>query len=142
MSLPRTSTSDTELFPQDRKFVSSETYDAFFAVVERLEAAITAETSALSTCRHHDIVGFTQQKRQGFLELARIMRSMENAIPSPDILARLAHFRSRLEANEAMLRVYLRAVQDVTAIIVRVIRESESDGTYSLAYGRADHTYA
>ena len=70
------------------------------------------------------------------------MRSMEKTIPSQDILSRLSQFRRRLEANESMLSLYLQAVQDVTAIIVRVMRDSESDGTYSIAYGQADHYHA
>ena len=133
---------ENDFFPHDRAFISPEIYDAFFAIIQRLEVAIDGETAALSSHRHQDIVRFTHQKRQGFLELARIMRSMEKTIPSQDILARLARFRKKLEANEAMLGIYLRAVQEVTAIIVRVMRESESDGTYSLAYGRADYGYA
>ena len=123
-------------FPDDRKFVTPETYDAFFAVVERLEATIEAETSALSGGRA-DVAEFTRQKRQGFLELNRIMKAMERAIPSQDILARLAGVRRTLEANDAALRVHLQAVRDVNALIVRVLREAESDGTYSRGYGRS-----
>lgn len=129
---------DSDLFPHDRKFVSSETYDAFFAVVERLEVSVDAETAALAAHRHDHLGEFTRRKRQGFLELNRIMRSMEKTIPSQDVIARLARFKTKLEANNATLHVHLRAVQEVTAIIVRVMRESESDGTYSQASGRAD----
>ncbi len=142
MTAPRSAKMEADFFPHDRKFVSPETYDAFFAIVQRLEASIDAETAALATHKHHDIVRFTHQKRQGFLELARIMRSMEKTIPSQDILSRLSQFRRRLEANESILNLYLQAVQDVTAIIVRVMRDSESDGTYSIAYGQADHYHA
>ena len=124
-------------FPHDRKFVSPETYDAFFAVVERLEATIEGETKALADGGRADVVEFTRQKRQGFLELGRIMKAMERTIPSQDILARLAGFRRKLEDNDAALRVHLQAVRDVNALIVRVMREAESDGTYSRGYGRA-----
>lgn len=126
------------VFAQDRKFISPETYDAFFAVVERLEAVLDDETAALAAQRHADITDFTRQKRQGFLELNRILRSIDNAIPSQSILARLADFRSKLEANDAMLRRQLRAVQEVTDIIVRVMQDHESDGTYSRSYGNAN----
>ena len=131
--------SDSAFFPHDRKFVSPETYDAFFAVIERLETTIDGETAALATNRSGGITDFTRQKRQGFLELDRISRSMEQTIPSQDVIARLARFRARLEANDAALRMHLRAVQEVTTLIVKVMRESESDGTYSQAYGRADY---
>ena len=130
-----------DIFPADRDFITPETYDAFFAMIERLEAAVVGETKALAENRHADLGTFTWQKRQGFLELNRIMRAMENTIPSEDIITRLAAFRKTLEANDVVLSTHLRAVSEVTEIIVRVMREAESDGTYSRAYGRADHGY-
>ena len=138
MTPASSSTPATGLFPNERKFVSPETYDAFFAVIERLEATLDAETATLRDRGSRDLALFTRQKRQGFLELNRIMRSLEQTIPSQDILTRLGQFKTRLEANDSMLRIHLSAVQDVTAIIVRVMRDQESDGTYSLAYGRND----
>ena len=132
-----TSATPATFFPDDRKFVSPESYDAFFAVIERLEAVIEAETKALADGGRADVVEFTRQKRQGFLELGRIMKALERTIPSQDILARLAGFRRKLEDNDAALRVHLQAVRAVNALIVRVMREAESDGTYSRGYGRA-----
>ena len=122
-------------FPDDRKFVSSETYDAFVTVIERLETVIEAETRMLASGRTSDIAEATRQKRQGFLELSRLMRTMERTIPSQDILSRLATFRGKLEANDEKLRVHLQAVRAVNALIVDVMREAESDGTYSRGYG-------
>ena len=122
----------------DRTFVSPETYDALVALVARLDAAVSAETAAL---RRHDHAGLpeaTRQKRQGLLELARLTRAMSNTVPSQDILGKLAAFRARLASNEAALLVELRAAQDVGAVIVRALREAESDGTYSRAHGRSD----
>ena len=130
---------DTPWFPDDRKFVSPETFDAFFGVIERLEAAIEAETAALTAHRADAIADFTRQKRQGFLELNRIMQAMERTIPSQDIITRLVTFRRALEANDAILRVHLRAAQEVTGLIVKVMRDAESDGTYSRGFGRADY---
>lgn len=123
-------------FPEDRKFVSAETYEAFVAVVERLETVIETETRMLAGGGAIEIAEATKQKRQGFLELSRLMKTMERTIPSQDILARLAAFRGKLEANDATLRVHLQAVRAVNALIVGVMREAESDGTYSRGYGR------
>ena len=127
------------VFPADRAFVSPETYDAFFAVVERIEAVLAAEMAALGTRQHRELGELTRQKRQGFLELNRIMRQLANTIPSQDILARMARFQGSLQANAAMLETHMRAVKAVTDIIVQVMRECESDGTYSRSYGRADY---
>lgn len=135
-------TTHPQTFAFDRKFVPPDTYDAFFAVVERLEATIEGETAALATHRPGAVANFTRQKHQGFLELDRIMRAIEACIPSQDIIARIASFKRKLEANDVMLRTHLKAAQEVTEIIVRVMRESESDGTYSRSYARADYGFA
>ena len=121
----------------DRSFVSPQTYDALVALLDRLDAVIAAETAALRAHDHAGLAEATRQKRQGLLELARLTKAMASTVPSQDILARLAAFRTRLAANEAALLVELRAAQDVGAIIVRALREAESDGTYSRSHGRA-----
>ncbi len=127
------------VFPTDRSFVSPATYDAFFAVVERIETVLAAETAALDARRHHELGELTRQKRQGFLELNRIMRQLANTIPSQDILARMAGFQAALQANAAMLETHMRAMKAVTDIIVTAMREYESDGTYSRSDGHADY---
>lgn len=121
----------------DRTFVSPDTYDALVALIGRLDAVVAAETAALRAHDHAGLAEATFQKRQGLLELGRLTRAMANTVPSQDILARLAAFRARLAANEAALKVELAAAQDVGAIIVRALREADSDGTYSRAHGRS-----
>ncbi len=120
----------------DRSFVSPDTYDALVALIGRLDAVIATETAALGRHDHAGLAEATRQKRQGLLEMARLTKAMSNTVPSQDILARLAAFRARLAANEAALQVELRAAHDVGAVIVRALREAESDGTYSRAHGR------
>jgi hypothetical protein len=39
--------------------------------------------------------------------------------------------RQRLERNRAVLEMHLEAAREVAAIIMKAIREAESDGTYS-----------
>ena len=120
----------------DRSFIAPEVYDAFAAVLTRLEAAVEEETAMLRAHRHGRLPEHTRQKRQGLLEVNRLMRQLENTIPSQDLIARLAAFRAKLAANDAALQVEMRAAQAVTATVVRVMREIESDGTYSRAAAR------
>jgi ABC-type transporter Mla subunit MlaD len=129
------------LFTPDRTFVSPDVYDAFFAVVDRLETTLERETAALNAQRHGDIAEFTRQKRQSFLELNRLMPALERSIPSQDIIDRLARFRGTVERNDAVLRRQMNAVQEVTDLIIRAIRDFESDGTYSRRYD-TDGDYA
>ncbi len=125
------------LFPADRRFVSPETYDAFFAVMDRLDVVIAGETRALARHDHRGLAEAARQKRQGLLELERLMRSLKGTIPSADITMRLARFREAVGANQAALRIELDAAEAVAAIVTRAMRDLESDGTYSRAHGRA-----
>lgn len=125
------STAETQLFGQDMKFVSPEVYDAFFAIVDRLEVTIAEENAALAAQRHADIPVFTRQKRQSFLELHRIINAIQGTIPSQNIIQRLTSFRAKVEDNERLLQRHMQAVQTVANTIVQAMREIESDGTYS-----------
>ena len=124
-------------FPIDRPFVPPETYDAFFAVMDRLDVAIAGETRALARHDHRDLVEVARQKRQGLLELERIMRALKGAIPSAGITARLVRFRDALGVNQAALRIELDAAEAVAGLITKAMRDLESDGTYSRSHGRA-----
>ncbi|WP_246725164.1 hypothetical protein [Beijerinckia sp. L45] len=113
-----------------RPSVPESAYDAFFKVIERLEAVLDEEMRSLKQ-RGADFSDLTRRKRQGFLELNRLMRSFEGTIPSQDIINRLASFRVKLDENGNALRFHLQAAQEITATIVRVMQEMDSDGTYS-----------
>lgn len=125
------------LFASGRPFVSPDTYDAFFAIVDRLDLVLAKETRALARHDHRDLADAARSKRQGLLELDRITRALKGTIPSAAIADRLARFRDALVANQAALEVELGAAQAVTSIITRTMRDLESDGTYSRSDGRA-----
>ena len=125
----------------DRSFIPPDTYDAFVSLLGRIEGVVENETAMLRMHHHKGLAEFTRQKRQGLLELNRLMRALDNTIPSQDLIARLAAFRKKLAANDAALQTALRAAQEVNAIIVRVMRELESDGTYSRAQVRSGYDF-
>lgn len=125
------------LFPADHRFVSPETYDAFVAVMDRLDMVVASETLALARHDHRELAEAARQKRQGLLELERVRRSLKGTIPSTEIAARLGRFREALSANQAALKIELDAAEAVAAIVTRALRDLESDGTYSRSHGRA-----
>jgi flagellar biosynthesis/type III secretory pathway chaperone len=116
-----------------RPSVPESAYDAFFNVVDRLETLLDDEMDALKQGGGVDFSELTRRKRQGFLELNRLMRSFEGTIPSQDIINKLASFRVKLDENGTALRFHLQAAQEITATIVRVMQDMDSDGTYSRA---------
>ena len=117
-----------------RPSVPEASYDAFFKTIERLESVLADEVRTLKTGNGVELGDLTTRKRQGYLELNRLMRSFEGTIPSQDIISRLASFRGRLDENGTALRLHLEAAQEITATIVRVMQESDSDGTYSRSF--------
>ena len=120
--------------PMQRPCVPEAAYQAFFKVVDRLERLLVEETAGVKRGQSIDLAELTRRKRQGFLELDRLMHAFKGTIPSQDIINRLSTFRVVLNDNEATLHMHLRAAQEVTATIVRVLQEHESDGTYTRAF--------
>ncbi len=110
----------------------------FTAVVGRVEAVIEAETEAFSRNLKLDMVALNQRKRQGLLELSRVMRNLPGLGPNPVARDRLAGLAGKLETNRTVLDRQLRALREVVDIVSRSLKEAESDGTYSrLAGSRA-----
>ena len=104
---------------------------AFAAVAERLEAALDLESDALQQNKSCDLGEICQQKRQGLLELSRIVPRMTSVSDQYEARDRLGRLAIKLERNRMALDIQLRAVREVADIIARTMREAESDGTYS-----------
>jgi hypothetical protein len=104
---------------------------AFEKCIERLEAVVDQETAALKGRTATDLREFNNRKSQGLLELSRSLRYFQGAAPSNAVLARLAGLRTKLDANQAVLKLHLEAVREVSTIMADAIRDAESDGTYS-----------
>ena len=110
---------------------NSEEVLGLLAAIRRLESIVEKQTTALETGKKIDFDDFSARKSQGMLEFVRLMRV---GIP-PGVEARITEeirrLRQKLERNRAVLEMHYDAVREVAAIIVRAIRETESDGTYS-----------
>jgi hypothetical protein len=104
---------------------------AFEKCIERLEDVVDQETAALRRRSHADLGEFSNRKSQGLLELSRSLKFFQAAPPSNAVLERLAGLREKLDVNQAVLKLHLDAVREVSAIVSDAIRDSESDGTYS-----------
>lgn len=104
---------------------------AFERCIERLEAVVDQETAALKDRTATDLREFNNRKSQGLLELSRSLRHFQGATPSNAVLARLAGLRAKLDVNQAVLKLHLEAVREVSTVMADAIRDAESDGTYS-----------
>ena len=110
---------------------------AFLAIVERVEAVLDAETEVLTRNVPTDISDLGHRKRQGLLEMSRIMRSAASSGAQVEMRARLGRFSVKLERHRAVLGTQLRAVREIADIIALTMRDSESDGTYSRPTGHS-----
>lgn len=102
-------------------------------VIERLEDLIDAETAALRSRTKIDLKDFNNRKSLGLLELSRAMRQCDGAPLNEAIRLRLSGLRAKLETNQAVLKMHLEAVREISSIVADTIRNAESDGTYSLS---------
>jgi hypothetical protein len=102
--------------------------------IRRLESIIEEETAALATGKKIDFDDFSARKSRSMLEFVRLMRARMHLGGETEITEEIQRLREKLERNRSILEMHYDAVREVATIIVRAIREAESDGTYT---GRA-----
>ncbi|VIO80391.1 hypothetical protein CI41S_72570 [Bradyrhizobium ivorense] len=111
--------------------VRSDEVRGLLASIQRLEAVIEEETSALETGKKIDFDDFSARKSRSMLEFVRLMRARVYLGSEAEIAEEIRQLRDKLERNRAILERHYDAVREVATIIVRAIREAESDGTYA-----------
>ena len=104
---------------------------AFLAIVDRVETVLEAETSALAHRTPFDMTEIGNRKRQGLLDMTRMIGAAMASGAIPEIRERLGRFSVALKRNQAALGTQLRAVREIAEIVAQAIRDAESDGTYS-----------
>ena len=102
--------------------------------IRRLESIIEEETAALATGKKIDFDDFSARKSRSMLEFVRLMRARMHLGGETEITEEIQRLREKLERNRSILEMHYDAVREVATIIVRAIKEAESDGTYT---GRA-----
>ncbi len=100
-------------------------------IISMLETVIEEETAALGSRTPVDLESFSNRKSQGLLELNRATKTLEAMAGHQLVAARLSGLRDKLAVNQAVLKLHLDAVREISGIVANAIREHESDGTYS-----------
>lgn len=111
--------------------VRSDEVRGLLATIRRLESLVEEETVALETGKKIDFDEFSARKSRSMLEFVRLMRTRTHLGGETQITEEIRRLRQKLERNRAILEMHYDAVREVATIIVRAIREAESDGTYS-----------
>ncbi len=104
----------------------------FSRFATQLGDLLDEETSALKAGRHDSLPDCNYRKSHLFLELTRALTPM-TADATRDVRAKelFETLRAKLDANQKVLKLHLDAVTEVTEVLSRAIRDTESDGTYS-----------
>jgi hypothetical protein len=104
------------------------------AAIRRLEGIVEEETVALTTGMKVDFDDFSARKSRSMLEFVRLMRARMHLGGEIEITEETQRLREKLERNRSVLEMHYDAVREIATIIVKAVRDAESDGTYT---GRA-----
>ena len=77
-----------------------------------------------------DLTDFNHRKRQGLLEINRILRKFDDADLAASDRTRVYRLVAMLDDNQRMLAHHLKAVDEIASLLSRAMQEAESDGTY------------
>lgn len=105
--------------------------EALMRCIKRLEDIIEAETLVLKNWGPADFDALNQRKTHALLEFLQVSRTaspkaIKHAAP------RIQNLRGLLSENAQLLERRLQATQEITELIVSHLRQSDSDGTYSI----------
>jgi hypothetical protein len=102
---------------------------ALSAVLDRLEKAVSAENKALEARGPIAFADINRQKSQSLLEVTRLSRSLP---PGQEVhlKSRVATLRDLLARNHRLLGFHLEAVREVSDLMLGMLSNAESDGTY------------
>ena len=104
--------------------------------IQRVQDAIDAENARIASAKVVELQEFNLRKSQGLLELSRLTPLFADFQIDAGLREALSGLRTKLEDNRRILRVQLKAVQQVSEIIARTIQAGQSDGTYSASSWR------
>ena len=107
--------------------------EACLRAIERVEQIVDQETYALKRHERGNLGDFNHKKSHGLLELTRAIRTLGSPAAGQSLEPRLRTLQAKLKENGEVLKMHLEAVQEISTVMARAIRDGESDGTYSSA---------
>jgi len=111
--------------------LSDASQDALTRCIDRLQDIIEAETRILKQGGPADFDALNQRKTHALLEFLKVSRTASPRAVTQAAM-RIQTLKGLLSENAQLLERRLQATREITELIVRHLRESESDGTYSI----------
>jgi HAMP domain-containing protein len=117
--------------PMGANGARSDEVQGLLSAIRRLVNVVEEETAALETGKKIDFDDFSARKSRSMLEFVRLMRARTYLGSEAEVTEEVQRLRQKLERNRQILEMHYDAVREVATIIVRAIKEAESDGTYA-----------
>ena len=99
-------------------------------VIARLISLVSDENKMLDSRRDESLDQFIQKKSQLLLELMRAQKHFQPELMKDHLKGDLVKLQRALAENGRKLAIHYAAAKEVTDVILGVLRENESDGTY------------
>lgn len=106
--------------------------------LERVTVSIDAvlkivedETAAIRALGVKEIEKYSERKGQALMSLTHLLGAGSSFGSNEVVITKLKALRVALDANRALLKIHIDAVNEVSQIIVRSVRQAQADGTYS-----------
>jgi hypothetical protein len=102
---------------------------AMHAALGRLEETVAVEIAALGASSAADFADINRRKSQSLLEITRLARAVP-AGSEGELAPRLKTLSVALAADHRLLGLHLAASRQLSDLMIGVLHEAESDGTY------------
>ncbi|MCY6382369.1 hypothetical protein [Hoeflea prorocentri] len=110
---------------------SLDTDDRVLKVLNRLDAVLDFENTALGTDPDFDVEASNVLKSRCLYELSTLTEAVQPEQMSGRHGEMLVAIRGKLERNTAKVKAHLDAVRKVTDLLRDAAQEAEADGTYT-----------
>lgn len=100
-------------------------------VLSRLNFFIEQETEEIGSNKKFDFKASSEKKSRLLFELNKASRLADHTSMNETLISELQRLRKALKINEAKIRIHLSALRDVSDILVNIIKDENTDGTYS-----------
>jgi DNA anti-recombination protein RmuC len=102
---------------------------AMHAAIGRLQETVDDEIAALADNRAADFADINRRKSQSLLEITRLARTLPVGSES-ELASRLRKLSAALATDHRLLGLHLAASRQLSDLMIGVLHEAESDGTY------------
>lgn len=105
----------------------------FMQAIARVEETLQTETAVISEYRNDQLPLLNERKTRALFDLDRAIKGLQSEEVNEEAWTRVRHLREQLEENRRLLLIHLNAAREISALIEKVMADSDSDGTYSFA---------